>query len=251
MKEAEQNDEGPRSEAAYPAYDLGEALRVAEAVRDLGGGNVPVPRGEIAKHLEYAENGPSFFQRVAAARSFGVIAGRGSYSLTEIGKEYFYPTIENGQKIAGVKMLSFPKSFNILVKKFDGLKLPGIEMLGNIMHSTANVPLSKKSILAGCFIRSAQAIGVMDTSGVLSCKPFEDVGKKVSEGIASGKIPKEVNLDNAPEDLKSNDQNSKSDQHTIYLSADKQRMVKLVAPLTISNAEYQRICNWIKVALIV
>jgi hypothetical protein len=28
-------------------------------------------------------------------------------------------------------------------------------------------------------------------------------------------------------------------------------MVKLAAPLSISNAEYTRICNWIKVALIV
>lgn len=39
--------------------------------------------------------------------------------------------------------------------------------------------------------------------------------------------------------------------YTLYLSADKQRMVKLAAPLSISNAEYTRICNWIKVALIV
>jgi hypothetical protein len=42
-----------------------------------------------------------------------------------------------------------------------------------------------------------------------------------------------------------------AEQHTLYLSSDKQRMVTLMAPLTISNAEYQRICNWIKVALIV
>jgi hypothetical protein len=42
-----------------------------------------------------------------------------------------------------------------------------------------------------------------------------------------------------------------SDQHTLYLSADKKRMVALAAPLSISNAEYTRICNWIKVTLIV
>jgi hypothetical protein len=42
-----------------------------------------------------------------------------------------------------------------------------------------------------------------------------------------------------------------SEQHTLYLSADKKRMVTLAAPLSISNAEYTRICNWIKVALIV
>lgn len=42
-----------------------------------------------------------------------------------------------------------------------------------------------------------------------------------------------------------------TEQHILYLSADKKRMVTLAAPLSISNAEYQRICNWIKVALIV
>jgi hypothetical protein len=42
-----------------------------------------------------------------------------------------------------------------------------------------------------------------------------------------------------------------AEQHTLYLSADKKRMVTLAAPLAISNAEYTRICNWIKVALIV
>lgn len=42
-----------------------------------------------------------------------------------------------------------------------------------------------------------------------------------------------------------------TEQHTLYLSSDKKRMVTLAAPLAISNAEYNRICNWIKVALIV
>ena len=71
------------------------------------------------------------------------------------------------------------------------------------------------------------------------------------DGIESGKIPKEYNLDNAPEDLKGSGPNDKSEKHTLYLSSDKQRMVTLAAPLTISNAEYTRICNWIKAALIV
>ena len=44
---------------------------------------------------------------------------------------------------------------------------------------------------------------------------------------------------------------SDPDQHTLYLSADKKRKVMLGAPLSISNAEYKRICDWIKVTLIV
>ena len=44
---------------------------------------------------------------------------------------------------------------------------------------------------------------------------------------------------------------SDPDQHILYLDGKRERKVKLTAPLTISNAEYTRICNWIKVALIV
>ncbi|MGD0743635.1 MAG: hypothetical protein ABSA45_00625 [Verrucomicrobiota bacterium] len=250
MKTKDQN-EVLKTEAAYPVYDLSEAVKVAEAVRDLGGNNAPVSRSLLAQHLKYAETGPSFFQRVAASKSFGVIDGRGSYSLTELAKQYFYPTVENGKESAAVKMLTFPKSFGLLVQKFDGGKLPGNEMIGNIIHAEADIPVSKKNILAGCFVRSAQFIGAIDTGGFLRCKALVSAGKKVLDGIASGKIPNEFNLDDAPADLKPNDQTSKPDQHTLYLSPDKKRMVTLAAPLAISSAEYTRICNWIKVTLIV
>lgn len=251
MKTANKNNE-VKTEAAYPLYDLAEAVKVAESVRDLGGGNAPAAKSLLAQHLQYAENGPSFFQRVAAAKAFGLIEGRGSYSLTDLAKQYFYPTVENGKEAAAVKSLTFPKAFAVLVQKFDGGKLPTIEMIGNIIHTEAEIPVSKKNILAGIFLRSVQFIGAIDSGGFLRCKALVSAGKKVLDGIDGGRIPKEFNLDDAPEDLKTADAGAgKLEQHTLYLSSDKQRMVKLAAPLTISNAEYERICNWIKVALIV
>jgi len=150
--------------------------------------------------------------------------------------------------------LTFPKAFAVLVQKFDGGKLPAIDMLGNIIHTEAEIPVSKKNTVAGIFLRSIQFIGAVDAGGFLRCKALISAGKKVLEGIDSGRIPKEFNLDNAPEDLKQNlsdDTGGKTEPITLYLSPDKQRMVKLVAPLAISNAEYQRICNWIKATLII
>jgi hypothetical protein len=62
----------------YPIYDLAEAVKVAVAVRDLGGGNSPATKSLLAQQLKYAENGPSFFQRVGAAKAFGLIDGWGA-----------------------------------------------------------------------------------------------------------------------------------------------------------------------------
>ena len=64
------------------------------------------------------------FSEVTATKAFGLLEGRGSYSLTDLAKQYFYPTVENGREAAAVKSLTFPKAFSLLVQKFDGGKLP-------------------------------------------------------------------------------------------------------------------------------
>jgi hypothetical protein len=248
MKAVEQNDEDVGAEIAYPAYDLSEALKVAEGVRDLGGGNAPVARKLLARHLDYAETGPSYFQRIAAAKCFGIITGRGAYSLTELGRRYFYPTTENGRQIAAIKMLTSPKSFGIVAKNLDGIKLPAIEMLGNIIHSKAFVPVSKKNTLAGCFIRSAQAIGILDTSGILHCQSLLDSfgsPKAPIPPMEAKQEPPKYPADKVPKEF------SDEEEHSLYLDKERTRKFSINGPLFLSRAEYERICKWIEVTLIV
>jgi hypothetical protein len=162
--------ENKSSDAAYPLYDLSEAVKVAEAVRDLGGDRTPVSRSLLAQHLKYAENGPSFFQRVSAAKSFGLLSGRGEYELTDTAKRYFFPTTDTERAAAAVEILSLPSAFKILVQRFDGGKLPANNMLGNIIQKEAKIPISKKDTVASCFVRSAQFLGVIDANGFLRCR---------------------------------------------------------------------------------
>jgi hypothetical protein len=42
-----------------------------------------------------------------------------------------------------------------------------------------------------------------------------------------------------------------AESHTLYLDTEKKRQVSLTAPLSITRAEYSRICKWLEVALIV
>lgn len=250
MKTSGKN-EGRKGEAAYPIYDLSEAVKVAEAVRDLGGGNAPVSKSLLAQQLKYAENGPSFFQRVAAAKAFGIIDGWGSYSLTELGRQYFFPTVENGKQSAAISFLTFPKAFSILVQKFDGGKLPTNEIIGNIIHSEADIPVSKKGIIAGCFVRSAQFLGVIDPNGFLRCKAFVAAGnrgsgiqspipqtpeQKLAQAIAKGQVPEVF---------------SDQEEHSLFLDKEKMKRVTFNCPLFITQAEFDRICNWIKATWII
>src|ERR1044072_3490235 len=101
MKDGREKTVGrSKREIAYPAYSLEEAVKIAEAVRDLGGARASVGKSLLAKQLKYAETGPSFVQRLAAAKCFNLIHGWGSYSLTEDAQRYFYPPREGDKAIA-------------------------------------------------------------------------------------------------------------------------------------------------------
>jgi hypothetical protein len=249
------DDNETQQSDSYPLYDLQEAIKIAETVRDLGGGNSGVARSLLAKELKYAETGPSFFQRVSASKAFGLIDGRGSYSLTDIARQYFFPVVENGQQAAAVRILSTPKAFSVLVQKFDGGKLPAIETIGNIVHTDAGIPVSKKNTIAGCFIRSAQFIGAIDSGGFLRCKALVAAGKKAMEAIDAGRVPKEFNLDNAPDDLVSahNAPPASPGTHTYVLPLDKQNQRKITvnAPLDMTPQEVLRVTKWLKVSLLI
>lgn len=238
---------GRKGEAAYPLYDLEEGFKIAQAVRDLGGGNQPIAKSILAQHLKLAETGPSFFQRISSAKAFGVIDGWGSYALTELAKQYFYPTVENGKQIAAISILKYPKAFSILVQKFDGGNLPSNEMIGNIIHKEADIPVSKKAVVAGVFVRSARFLGAIDSSGFLRCKAFAAGagGSSIASATPPGaEIPK-FPADKVPEEFTTHEENS------LYLDKDKTKKATFSCPLFISQAEYDRICNWIKATWII
>lgn len=155
-------------QASYPIYDLSEAIKVAEGVRDLGGSRASVDRDLLGKHLKLAIGGPSFFQRISTAKAFGMIEGRGTYSLTDRARRFFWPTDENEKSKSAIEILSQPVSFALIIHRFSGQKLPNNEILGNILHGQANIPISKKDILASIFLRSAQLLKLIDQFGILN-----------------------------------------------------------------------------------
>ena len=161
------NSKPTADSARYPLFQLHNSIRVAEAVRDNGGLNMDVPKASIAAALESSETSGAFLQRLLSARSFGLIEGRGSYRLTERAKRYFFPASEAEKQEAYVSFLACPPVFAELIKRFDGNKLPLVPMLGNILHREMGVSDSWKERVASFFLKSAQAVGVVDNNGFL------------------------------------------------------------------------------------
>ena len=156
-----------KREIAYPAFTLEDCIRFSEGIKDMGGSRTPVAKSVLAKHCGLAESTPGFFQKLGAAKCFGIIEGWGSYTLTEHGRKYFYPTNDSEKTAAELHFLKKPAAFAILVKRFDGEKLPPVATLGNILHQEAGIADSWKDRLASIFVRSAEFIGIIDGNGFL------------------------------------------------------------------------------------
>jgi hypothetical protein len=160
-------DSPKKRESTYPFLNLTASLKIAAAIKDLGGVRGNVQKSILAQHLKLPEDSGVLAQRIGAAKCYNLIQGWGAYSLTEDAKKYFFPTNEKDKLLASLSFIAAPLAFSKLIERFDGQKLPNYEMLGNIIHQEASVPLSWKERAASIFVNSAESIGIVDAHGIL------------------------------------------------------------------------------------
>ena len=236
-----------KRESTYPVFALPEAIKIAEAVKELGGARTPIQRSILAKHFQLAESSPSFFQRVGAAKSFGLIEGHGAYSLTERAKRYFYPTNETDKGLAALESLTAPKAFAVIVGRFDGDKLPKTEMLGNILHREAAVPVSWKDRVVNIFLRSAQHLGVIDQSGILRYGALHYAGGVVPSQDPPPQCPanSQPRLDEVIRQARI-DPTPSSEKTRIWSFAEGENVVRVETPARLSMALWQLLEHYVQ-----
>jgi hypothetical protein len=171
MNTKSENDEnGKQERGVYPYLPLSSALRVSDAVKELGGARSAVPKSALAKHLGESEKSPTFSQRISSAKVFGLVEGRGEYELSELAKRFYFPTSDSGKSSALLEIFATPPSFKEILRRFDGDKLPSREILGNILHREAGIPESWKDRVAAFFNSSAQFVGAISNDGFIRHK---------------------------------------------------------------------------------
>jgi hypothetical protein len=156
-----------RREPAYPYYPFRTSIKLAEAVKDYGGGRDAVEKDVLAHELKMGQSSPSFAQVVASAKCFGMIEGRGSYRLTDESQKYFFPADQGESSKAKLAFFARPEAFQLLVKRFDGNKLPDAKTLGNILLRDGVVPKSWVARVTALFMDAANELGLIDEDGRL------------------------------------------------------------------------------------
>jgi len=240
------NESEIQQSASYPYVPLQTALAVAEAVKQLGGNKTPVPKSLLASTLKENEKAQSFTFKIAATKCFNLIEGRSAYTLTENAKRYFFPTSDTDKIEASLSFLQSPSGFAEIIKRFDGQKIPESQMLANIFHTQLRVPESWAVRAASFFIRSAQAVGVIDEQGFLRFNAAKHGAlKTATETTLTPDSPAKI-------DVQPTDQQeftTSNGYHVYTLPLTNGRKVTIKAPLDISAQEIKRLNKWIEFTL--
>ena len=247
-----------KSGGNYPYCPLNQCLEIAEAVKALGGGKSPVSKAILASHLKEEESSQVLSFKLAATKSFGLISGRAHYSLTELSRRYFFPTGLSDRKNALLDALEYAPAFKMLVERFDGNKLPQLDILSNILHRDGSVPESWKDRAAGIFTKSASIAGALDKEGCLRVKALRDLQAArqvtLTEMISTLKDAGENQAVKQPSPPREGDEIEKSakdeSMHTYILPLPNKRRVIVVAPLDINKTEILRLQKWIEFTLV-
>ncbi len=236
----------------YPCYPLRRCLEVAEIILQLGGDRQPVPRGLIAQELRMAESSSTLAQILSAVRCFGFITAGGAVQLTPLAMEYFHPTAEDQPRMAILEAILRPRAFDFLIGRFDGNKMPSAEILGNVLKREAIVANDWINRVVSIFMSAIQGAGVVDDAGFLRYRA-------TVQGMMNAPTPQEEPVTNvaqqplpsSPEPTRDPKQRPETQSHTLFLDSDKSRQFSFTGPLEITQSEYERLCKWLAVTMIV
>lgn len=237
----------------YPYTSLAPSLKIADAIKELGGARSEVSKSRLAAHFKEGEKSAAFIQRISSTKAFGMIVGRSDYTLSESAKRYYSPTTENDRSNALLEFLAAPTSFREIIRLFDGDQLPPREILANIFSEKLGVPESWKERAASFFENSAQFVGALDEKRFLRVKALRQsnpvisalpIGQKTEQSkfLAASNLltffGKEAVL-------------SDQEERSFFLDKERTKKVTLSCPLMITKAEYDRIVKWIDATWIV
>jgi hypothetical protein len=224
------------STGELPMFDLQEAVTLVVNIHEKGLETAPMP--QVAKGIGYASpSSTPFYRRFVAARLFGLLSATRA-ELTTRAKDYIRPESEDGKSRALIDAVMGVAPYAELVAKFQGKKL-NVELVSNGLTRQFNLTDASAMICAKAFAASIRFAGLLSPDGIV---------------VASGATPPEqpkLGLPSEIQPTRNEPTGVDMQQHTLFLDRDKTRKLVVSGPITISRGEYERICKWLEVVMIV
>jgi len=154
-----------RSEVRSPIYDLSESVGVADAIHKKGGGVASL--AQLAAFLSYkGVNNGAFLSRVASAKLFGLVEGKGAgLTISPLAQRVLMPTFpEQTEQALREAWLGIPL-FKAVFDEFDGRELPPEFGMKNLFRTRFGIPSARLSLAYKAMMDSADQAGLFRTKG--------------------------------------------------------------------------------------
>lgn len=238
-----------RATVTYPYHPLDLCLKLAEAVREIGNGRQDVDKSLLAARLNINEQSPDFRQKIASAKTYGMIDGKSALQLTETAKSYFFPTNdpEKEKAIALLKFYSSPGAYGALIEAYDGSKPPPMEVLANILGQKYNIPESWVNRIATWFLRAGVTAGAIQSDGFLRYRAkLQSLGASGGAPILPAQGGNYQHLQPAPIGLSSDDGNEQFGV-IVWKYPFQGKMLRIETPENLTNEIWEKLNRYIQV----
>lgn len=155
----------PRSEVAFPYYNLDSAIDVAEKIHGEAGGSCS--REQLAPILGYSgtKNG-GFLSRLGAARMFGLVEDVGGLLRpTQLAAQIYAPVHDSDARRAKVEAFFNVELFTKVYEKFKGQPLPSPQGMENLLKTEFKVVPAQIKTALRMLQESAESAGFFDAAG--------------------------------------------------------------------------------------
>jgi len=149
---------------AFPSYNLGIALQIAEKIERVGGGRLTDET--LAVSLGVSAKSSGFRLRINNARQFGLLTKQGEYlATTDTAKSILKPTDEN-EKADALRQafLSIPL-FKVIANRFRGQPLPGGDSFRNVLEREFKIESARVRDAERVLLDSAREARLITESG--------------------------------------------------------------------------------------
>lgn len=182
---AEHNKKFARlSQSDVPAFSLGEALRVAEALNDNFGKNPTKPL-RVAQAMNLSPSSSGFRMMCGASIAYGLTEGgynAEAISLTALGRRIVAPTSEGDDFAAKREATLRPRIVRDFLTRYNESKLPN-DTIGKNVLEELGVPIERAAAVYKDIVDSARTVNFLrEVKGAtyvdLDATRFDEVGSE-------------------------------------------------------------------------
>jgi len=174
VKSAEEKK--PREKSAlYPASSISDCYEFIKQIDSLGGKSVAYASILSLMGLT-SPTTRSFLNRIGASKQFGFITTGGSKAqLTDLARRILYPSNgESESKQLLIEAFGNPPLYAKLIERYQNKVVPLKSHLSNILMNEYRIIKQVKDNAAGCFIESAEYLGLLKNGVLCMDAPSEE-----------------------------------------------------------------------------